>query len=120
MCATTLLSTQSLDGCCRHGIANSDPIKEWKFLEEQSDSTMTLTCEVSYVSRNATNTSVFQVITAGLLNSQVFWNVTGSMDEQRRTFRWEHYSPADTAAFLTRLASANKTMAVPGGGGRAV
>jgi len=81
VCATTLLSTQSVDGCCGHGIANSDSRKEWKFLEEQIGSTRTLTFEVSYVSPNASNTSIFQVITAALLNIQVFWNLTVSMDE---------------------------------------
>jgi hypothetical protein len=70
-----------VDGCCGHGFVNSDSIEEWKALEEQSGSTRTPTCEVSYVSRNATNISIFQVITAVLLNSQVFWNVTVSMDE---------------------------------------
>jgi len=81
VCVTTLLTTQSVDGCCGHGNANSDSIEEWKFLEEQSGSTRTPTCEVSYVSRNATNTSIFQVITAALLNSKIFWNVTVCMDE---------------------------------------
>jgi hypothetical protein len=81
VCATTFLNTQSVDGCCGHSIANSHSIKELKFLEEQIGSTRTLICEVSYVSLNATNTSIFQVITAALLNNQVFWNVTVSMDE---------------------------------------
>jgi len=79
--ATTLLRTRSVDDCWGQGIAISESIKERKSLEEQSSSTRTLTYDVSYVSRNATNTSIFQVITAALLNSQVFWNVTVSMEE---------------------------------------
>jgi hypothetical protein len=76
-----LTQHQSVDGCCRQGSANSDSTKEWKFLEEQRCSTRTQTCEVSYVSCNATNTSICQVIKAALLNCQVFRNVTVSMDE---------------------------------------
>jgi hypothetical protein len=33
---------QLVDGCCEHDIENSDSIKEWKFLEEKSDSTRQL------------------------------------------------------------------------------
>jgi len=85
----TLTQHQSVDGCCGQGSANSDSTEEWKFLEEQGGPTRTLTCEVSYVSRNATNTSICQVIKAALLNCQAFRNVTVSMDEERRTFRWQ-------------------------------